>query len=219
MFKFVVSLVLTLLTACALVVTPMAVKDHIALRTKTTPDYTQIRAATKMVYLEQFGNGSGIMIAPGRMLTAGHVAIIHSEQTPLMVDGEPIIRVIKFELEDKKDLAILEVKAGCPCVPLGDVPGVDADVAMVGFPYGKAGLEVQVLTLGKFMGFSEALNRLVTTAAVAPGTSGGGLFTKVDGEWRLIGVLVEGAGIGGPTHLSLAIPYKTIIEFLKGPLE
>jgi S1-C subfamily serine protease len=139
-----------------------------------------------------------------------------------MVDGEAVIRVIKMEFDyDKKDLAILEVKSGCPCVPLGDLPKVDGEVALIGFPYstGFQGLQVQVLTLGRLQGYSPGLDRIVTTSPAAPGNSGGGLFTHKDGQWFLIGILVQGAGIGGPTHLSLSVPYKTIVEFLKGPLD
>ena len=228
MFKFVVSAVLTLLTACAVVVTPMAVSDHAALRqaaeqARTTSDFTLIRQATKMVYLESGGNGSCVMIAPQKCLTAGHVAVIHNDVNKLYVDEQPIVRVIKMEFDGvKTDLALLEVKSGCPCVPLGELPKVDADVALVGFPFGQAGLQVQVLTFGKLQGVSSVLSRAITTSPVAPGNSGGGLFAFTDGKWHLIGVLVEGAGGGyggGATHLSLSIPYKTIAEFLKGPLD
>src|SRR3990167_10317002 len=112
MFK---NFLLALLVAVSLVTTPMVLNDHIQWQS-TKYDYSQIRAATRLLYIDGVGNGSGVMIAPNRMLTAGHVAAQDSDFSPLMLGTK---RVNILRVNQELDLALLEVDNGCPCVPLG----------------------------------------------------------------------------------------------------
>ena len=213
---FLKNLLIGLLTVVSLVVTPLAVNNHITFNTKQ--DYSQIRAATRLLYIDGVGNGSGVMIAPNRMLTAGHVAAQDSDFSPLML-GTKRINILRVNQE--LDLALLEVDNGCPCVPLGTLPRVDSDLVLVGFPTNDT-LRTQILTLGQYQGITTPTNLVVSTSPGAPGNSGGGLFYQRDGKWYLVGILIQGAGttIFGMYpqmifHLTMSVHPDTIREFLK----
>ena len=205
-----------LLIAVSLVVTPMAIQSHTTINTK--PDYSLIRQATRLLYINDISNGSGVMIAPNRMITANHVAVQDSEFTPLML-GVTRVKVLKTDPEN--DLALLEVQANCPCVPVGDIQKVDTQVVLVGFPSNDT-LQTQILTLGNYQGISTRGNFIVATSPGSPGNSGGGLFYNKDGKWYLLGVLTGGAGtvIGGMYpqmvfHLTVSVHPDHIKELIK----
>jgi hypothetical protein len=206
------------MVALLLVLTPMAVRDHLQINTQTK-QLSTIRAATKLVYLETGGNGSGVMIAPNRMLTAAHVAEVHSRDRPLMVDGRPIIKVLKIDYE--RDLALISVASGCPCVPVGSLPENDTDVELVGYPLnGYVG--TQIVTEGRTQGLHPDKQRLIATTNASPGNSGGGLYAFQKGEWRLVGILIQISGVNGPIfgtpayvhYLSYSVDTDTIKGFL-----
>ena len=210
------NLLLALLVAVSLVTTPMVFNDHITLNGQS--DYSQIRAATRLLYIDGAGNGSGVMIAPNRMLTAGHIAAEDSDVSPLMLGTK---RVNILRVNQELDLALLEVENGCPCVPLGTLPKVDSDLVLVGFPTNDT-LRTQILTIGKYQGITTPTNWVVSTSPGAPGNSGGGLFYQRDGKWYLVGILIQGAGttIFGMYpqmifHLTMSVHPDTIKEFLK----
>ena len=193
------------------VLTPMVVLDHTrtasqiqtltessylsyleVTKLKKKPDFLQIRAATRLLEVPGMGNGSGVMIAPGRMLTAAHVAAI-DEQYPLLLDGK---RVKVLKIDEPLDLALLEVEADCPCVPLASaMPDRDTLVAVVGFPVYREGVP-QFLTEGRIMGKDSTRPRITSAVLAAPGNSGGGLFVFNDDKWELVGIVVELSAIG-----------------------
>ena len=228
-------MVIGLLSLTLLVVTPMVVIDHQTLQSfkvhqtevnrvvvgtlvkNRVPSFLDIRKVTKRIYLENLGNGSGVMIAPRRMLTAAHVARMHSDTSPLMVDGKPIVKVLK--INDELDLALLEVDIEGPYVSIGTMPGLDEKVYMVGYPSFDS-VNNEIVTEGRVMGMSKD-RRIIATTPASPGNSGGGLFRFHNDKWELVGVLIEIAGtsIGGmfPAmvyHLSRSVDPDTIKEFL-----
>ena len=210
------NIVIGLLVAFSLVTTPMAIQTHTIIHTK--PDYSQIRQATRLLYIDGLGNGSGVMIAPNRMITANHVAERDSDLTPLMLG---VARVKVLKTDPVNDLALLEVQANCPCVSIGNIPRVDTPVALVGFPSNNT-LQTQIVTLGTYQGITTIGNKVVATAPGSPGNSGGGLFYNKDGKWYLFGVLIEGAGtvIGGMYpqmvfHLAMSVHPDYIKKLLK----
>lgn len=175
------------------------------------------RQATHMISNE-FGSGSGVMIAPNLMLTAAHVAIHNNSMSPLQVNEKPVKIVL---INEEIDIALIEVQQGCPCIDLGKSIPKDSKVVIVGYPVGKH-LAMQVVTEGRVQGVKLEDKRLISTAPAAPGNSGGGTFAMIDGQWKLVGILVEIAalpsGIFGSIpvfHISRSVDIDTIKEFLK----
>ena len=182
-------------------------------------NFSTPRLATHLIY-NSSGNASGVMIAPGRMLTAKHVAVIHSDANPLYVRGKPVKRVIATSKE--ADLALLEVDLDCPCVPVGNLPDDDSDVLVVGFPV-QDQAQMQVLTEGKVSGYNPMQNVLLTSAPAAPGNSGGGLFQRQYGKWKLVGILssvslipIFGMFPNLISHMSYSVDTLSIKGFLRG---
>lgn len=170
------------------------------------------------------GNGSGVVIRPGLILTAKHVAEVKG--LVLTKGGTKGEGVIVSEL-DKVDLALIRyplAESQCPCVKLAEYEAeVDETVYVIGYPLGLA----SVMTTGRSQGVMDVRlvdswgmphdlgKRLVLTAGVQPGNSGGGVFVLRDGEYQLVGILVEMAGRpGGP--ISFAVPLEDIKDFLAG---
>lgn len=221
------NMLIGLMSLTLVVITPMAVVDHTTLRTiqanaaieaAISLPFDQIRAVTKRLYIADVGKSSGVMIGPRQMLTAAHIAVVHSESTPLMIDGKPIVKVLK--IDEVTDLALLEVDIDGPYLPMGKMPVNDTKVVLVGYPANEF-IGVAVITEGRVMGRNPGETRVIATTPAAPGNSGGGLFTVVDGKWVLVGILVATAGttIQGmfPAmvyHLSLSVDPDTIKKFL-----
>lgn len=159
------------------------------------------------------GNGSGVMIAPLLMLTAAHVA---NAGPALAIDGVLApVRVLR--VDPKKDLALLMVAVNCPCVSLASHPvHVDQPVTAVGFPYYHI-LGTQILTEGRVQGTSSTGETIITTP-VARGNSGGGVFVRERGSYRLAGIVVgvvrDGMG-GSINHLASAMSLEQINTFLE----
>lgn len=164
------------------------------------------------------GNGSGVVLRPGVVLTARHVA----SHDGLVVKDKGTQGVRLALSAGDVDLGLLyfpSAEAKCPCVKLADSEAqVDETVYVVGFPLGIAnvvsvgkaqGINDHVTVPGMFGEAEELGRRLVMTALAVPGNSGGGVFVKRDGEFQLVGILVE----GGPA-LSLAIPLSDVRKFL-----
>ncbi len=194
-------IVIGLLSLCMIVVAPMAVSDHLT----SHPDYTAPRSYVRLVYNDD-GNGSGVMIAPNRMLTAAHVADILTETNPLFVEGKKVRKVLKIDRD--RDIALLDVDADCPCAPLGDLPKIDEAIIVVGYPINKA-IQVQIITTGTYQGLIADKTRLVTTAPASFGNSGGGLFLFHNGKWELIGILVAMSGQNSSVPF-VGVPYNDV---------
>lgn len=168
-------------------------------------------------------SGSGIAVAPGYVLTAAHVVPQAIGSTLyLKTDTLHTAKVVKIDRE--RDLALLSTKVACPCTPIAKkVPSVDDEVYTVGFPlyllYG-----TQVVTSGHVQGTYQG--DTVSTTHTAPGGSGGGMYVKEDGEYRLAGIAIAIASTPiGPRALHLdqeqnwlmfSVPMPAIRDFLKG---
>lgn len=169
---------------------------------------------------DPMGFASGVVIAPGVVLTAQHVVAavpnirLGGQKTP----GE----VIAAGNGDPLDIALVRypaTEAACPCAPLAEYPAqVDEPVWVIGFPQNIA----QLVTTGTVQATKDLIvreppfglprnygNRLILTAIIGPGNSGGGAFVYRGGRFELVGILVEGVG-----HISAAIPLEDIKRFL-----
>lgn len=177
------------------------------------------------------GNGSGVLINDGIMLTAAHVAVRQvwdqevndlvwkpNYDLKVVTDAGLYLdfEVIVFDVE--RDIALIRVNLACPCAEFAaDLPDVDSEVSVVGFPlHGIMGVEIQ--TKGFFQGVHKDTLKIITTAPLIFGNSGGGVFNS-DGD--LIGIVsalaVAGGTFGGGTpitHLNFSVSIDTIKEFL-----
>ncbi len=127
--------------------------------------------------------GSGVVIAPDRVITAAHV--VTAIRVP-MVDINGVRRPASVSfINEAKDFALLEVSTGGQYViPLRSRPMEPSDtVWAVGFPLGGE----QVVNQGEFEGVIED-GTLHTTASVDHGQSGGGLIACEDGRHVLAGM-------------------------------
>lgn len=163
------------------------------------------------------GSGSGVVIAPGVVLTAGHVAS-HPGLNVLVAPPQGDKGKTKAVDQDH-DLGLIEYPADivtCPCAKLADHEAeLDERVIVVGFPYGiGATAGRSVVTEGRSQGvmlLPDGDVKLIVTAPVAPGNSGGGVYVFRDGEWQLVGILVASTPQGA---VSIVVPLSDIKAFL-----
>lgn len=203
--------ILAVLAAVVLSTSTMLGLIHTIPPVSHSAEFSSIRAAT-LVWRGDLGQCSGVMIADGYMLTAAHC-----DQPGKMVGGHEVILVKK---DVQRDLMLLRVVNGCPCVGVASTsPEVDAKVVIIGFPaYGVLG--VQFLTEGRWMGELHLNGQLdlipgsfaATTAAAFFGNSGGGIYTKdKNGEYVLVGIV--SFMLGAPTMSGVSTP-ESIVTFL-----
>ena len=147
--------------------------------------------------------GSGIVVAPGKLITNCHVVgnaseiklisqgrisygrlIIHDAERDLCVVAAPDLDVAPVRLGSTRELVL-----GQP-------------VFAAGYPGG----EQFTFSAGRVKGLHEAYGSRViqTSAYFEPGASGGGLF---DAEDRLLGILTFKAASGGDFHFVLPIEW------------
>lgn len=144
--------------------------------------------------------GSGIVIAPGVVLTAKHVTnAIGDTGMVVVVNGIPQI-VTKVLPNPDNDATLLYANVACPCWRDITVPRIGEKVIAVGFPFGEK-LRLQVLTEGTFEGFStiDGIHVGITTASVEHGASGGAVFVERSDKLYLVGIVVLklGANLSG----------------------
>ena len=177
------------------------------------------RSTVYQIVTDRANQGSGVMIAPHLMVTAGHVAN-HTSPTKIFVNGK---EAQVLEIDENRDLALLWVEQVCPCASLAlESPDVDTEVIAVGFPLGMA----QVATTGRFQG-AVANSRVLSTTSIIFGNSGGGLFAwnwfSGIPKWELVGITVEVPGInlgffGIPIfNVTRSVPAESIFKFLHEP--
>ena len=127
--------------------------------------------------------GSGVVIAPDRVITAAHV--VTAMRVPMVdINGIPRPATVTA-INEAKDFALLEVSTGgLEVVPLRSTPMDEYEtVWAVGFPLGGD----QVINEGEFEGVIED-GTLHTTASVDHGQSGGGLISCENGRHVLAGM-------------------------------
>ena len=153
------------------------------------------------------GSGSAVVIAPGLALTAAHVAVNKN----LYINGKPVTTV---KIDEERDIALVSVALDCPCATIGSMPNLDDKVVAVGWPLGA----VEFATEGRVQGWD--VFRIWSNSPIAPGNSGGGLFAFQMGQWKLVGITVEVAGMslgffGMPVvTMTRSVDVNTIMYFI-----
>ncbi|MAH50831.1 hypothetical protein CMI37_33755 [Candidatus Pacearchaeota archaeon] len=134
----------------------------------------------------------------------------------LQMDAE----VLKYsESEDDQDLALLRVrklnfvKDSVVFYLDEDIPPLGTDLLHVGSLLGQFGANSMTSGIMSQHGrILKDLNKHIfdqTTCTAFPGSSGGGVFLKDDGNTRYVGMLVRGAGEG----FNLIVPVRRMVEY------
>jgi S1-C subfamily serine protease len=165
-------------------------------------------------------SGSGFYIAPTMLVTAAHV--IEGCGAVAMIDGTPLDVIAS---DSSLDLAIL---AGAPDAGAWlklsalEVPKLGESVTVLGYPYYTSldqGLTVTSGNVSALRGIDGSSNRVMITAPVQPGNSGGPLLNK---KGAVIGVVVsrvddmamlEETG-SLPQNMNFAVPSGPLLTFL-----
>jgi len=153
--------------------------------------------------------GSGVLLPSDRVATNCHV--VEGGASYLVGRGKELVRATLYAEDGDKDICILDAKGitGNP-VQLGKAASlqVGEKVYAVGAPQGLE-LSLSDGIVAQLRGGPPPL--IQTTAAISPGSSGGGLF---DGEGRLVGLTI--LSLEGGQSLNFAIPVEWINEVKPG---
>jgi S1-C subfamily serine protease len=166
--------------------------------------------AVRVVAVEDTKFCSAVVIAPGVALTAGHCL-----QRNLTVDGLKVDVVVTAP--DGKDIAVLRVPGlECPCAERGVRPAQGDKVLAIGFPVDREGNrivspEAGVQAVGALRLVAPSFppsphadeDYIRTDAAIIDhGDSGGGLFARQNGVWKVVGINALGIPEGPCTMFS-----------------
>jgi len=154
---------------------------------------------------KQQGNGSGVVIAPGEIVTNCHVAT--AGKTLQIRLGDAHYPATIHYADNDHDLCQLSVpKLSAPAVQLGDAGSLSPGqrVVAIGAPESLE-LSISEGLISALRDYGDGSRVIQTTASISPGSSGGGLF---DEAGRLIGLttffLKEGQ------NLNFALPVSWI---------
>ena len=158
------------------------------------------------------GTCSSVVINYKLMLTAAHC--VEAVGQEIVVKDLMVGKV--FKIDKSVDLALVLLPVELKSISVAsERPQIDSDIVVVGYPLGVA----QWATVGHVQGFIEAEGRMLISAPIAPGNSGGGVFMQYsDGSWVLVGVVSQVYGLMFNNilpHMGRVIDIDTINKFLK----
>ena len=155
------------------------------------------------------GQGSGVLLPSGKIATNCHV--VEGGASYQVGRGKQLVPATLYAEDGDKDICLLDAKGitGKPA-QLGKAAGlkVGDPVYAVGAPQGLE-LSLSDGIVAQLRGGPPPL--IQTTAAISPGSSGGGLF---DGEGRLVGLTT--LYMEGGQSLNFAMPVEWIGEVKPG---
>jgi tetratricopeptide (TPR) repeat protein len=155
------------------------------------------------------GQGSGVLLPSGKIATNCHV--VEGGASYQVSRGKELVSATLYAEDGDKDICLLDAKGitGKPA-QLGKAAGLKVGVPVyaVGAPQGLE-LSLSDGIVAQLRGEPPPL--IQTTAAISPGSSGGGLF---DGEGRLVGLTT--LYLEGGQSLNFAIPVEWIGEVKPG---
>jgi len=158
------------------------------------------------------GQGSGVVIDPsGVVVTNLHTIKGDAKATVTLSNGDAYDDVSVIDVDARRDLALLKIKAfKLPAVELGDSDtlAVGNKVYAIGSPRGLSASISEGL-ISALRGSGDGYRMVQTTAAISPGSSGGGLF---DESGRLVAITTF--TVQGGESLNFAIP----INYVRGML-
>jgi S1-C subfamily serine protease len=180
-------------------------------------DVPDLMAPWQTEGVDYFG-GSGVIIEGRRILTNAHVVESAVSIEVKRADGsERFPGKVTFISHDA-DLALVEVEDprffdGAPAVPIGDMPKLQQQVVVYGFPIGGLTLSitsgiVSRIEVDMYTQSSRSLLSVQIDAAINEGNSGG----PVVSDGALVGIAMQ--GIEGADNVGYMIPSPVIRHFL-----
>jgi len=172
---------------------------------------------------EQRGLGSGVIVAPGVILTNAHV-VEGAKELEITGQNKEVLQAELVGADPKSDLAVLKIKGttSLPALEFGDSARLrPADIVLaIGNPFGVG----QTVTMGIVsakgranLGIVDYEDFIQTDAAINPGNSGGAL---VDVEGRLVGIPTAILSrSGGYMGIGFAIPSNMAKPIMTSLLE
>ena len=160
------------------------------------------------------GVGSAVAIAPRLLVTACHVVEKATGVTIARDSGKRVVKIdtVTPDPDHGRDLCLLTTAESLPAVPAVIAPiesvKVGEKVYAIGSPLGLELTLTDGLVSALRVAPNETLPGIQTSAAIAPGSSGGGLF-DVDG--RLVGVTIAIAS-KETDNLAFAYPAQWVME-------
>ncbi len=215
-----------------------------AMTNRANADASDISAATRsVVRVAVFsssdgqktlvGHGSGVVVAPGSIVTNAHVVADaeYDESVTFVVipsEGSKSYEATLVSVVPSKDLALLKLTDGAKLIPASIYTGLvgdGADVFAIGYPANvDVALELSeddtlrpqmpVKTRGSISSgrTSKSVDSLLHTAPIAPGNSGGPL---VDACGRVVGINSFGSiAQGGGAEFYFAVSTRELSAFL-----
>ena len=151
--------------------------------------------------------GSGVIVDPsGLIITNLHVIAQDNIARITLANGRQIEHVMVAGVDATRDLILLKVNAGSlPSVQLGESTGVAVGerVYAIGSPKGlELSLSDGIVSAVRDVDGDEAIQ---TTAAISPGSSGGGLFNS---RGELIGITTF--KVRGGENINFAMPVRYV---------
>ncbi len=155
--------------------------------------------------------GSGVVVGPELVVTNLHV-ISGSERISVVTKEGPLVAAVKITSKPSRDLAVLSV------------PGLKASRVLLR-PSAELSVGDRVFAIGNPRGYEQSLTEglvsalrkepdgsiVQTSAAISPGSSGGGLF---DTRGRLVGITTKTRTDG--QSLNFAHPTEWVQDLLEG---
>ena len=167
--------------------------------------------------------GSGVVIAPGRILTCAHCVTdacyirVRKHNEDMLYHGS-----VQF-VDNDADLALIGVDGaafmnGITPMEIGETPHVQDDVLAVGYPLGgedisfTRGIVSRIEDIRYSHGWTHLLG-IQVDAAINPGNSGGPVLDLKSG--KIAGIAFQGLGKEEGESLGYIIPPEIIRHFLK----
>lgn len=189
-----------------------------------TPNYLDLRSTTVKVS-DEFGHGSGTVVAPNLVLTAAHVVRDHPALELEFPDGRTVAAAVQW-IDDVSDAALLRLEK-----PEKQMAAIDCKPLQLGervFTFGNPGFLRFVLTEGIVAGTDslgaqkpflpngmplEIEPMLVVSADWEPGDSGSAVF---DHRGHIRGVVSIVFSIDGSRTNNALITPVTVLPACKG---
>lgn len=166
------------------------------------------RNSTAVVTVQTLSSlGSGVLVDPsGVIVTNLHVVEGASSITITLADGDAYDDVNVINVDRRRDLAILKIQGTrFPSVEFGDSDtlSVGQPVFALGAPQGLA-LTISEGIVSSRRDSGSGFQVIQTTAAMSPGSSGGGLF---DDAGRLVGITTFKLEAGESLNFAIPVSY------------
>jgi len=153
-------------------------------------------------------------IAENLLLSAAHCVAGDTPKGMVLRQDGQLKAFTVTKIDEENDLALLTADVDGRIAEIQTYePDTYSDVIAAGYPMGAGLVITKGLWVGKFFD-SSYIGHMLASVNVGPGNSGGGLWTKESGRWKLLAVVQFYAPAAPHVCGVSAIP--TLKDFLRG---